>query len=327
MSSESATAQQPRRHSAVAMLLVISGKLLKLMKVVKALKVLKPMITFATMALSAVCYSGNLGLLFGAGFVGLVFCHEMGHVLALKARGMRASAPVFIPFLGALVLAPSIQDDPENEAFVGIAGPVAGGIATGLLCACMTVANWHPVALVAAAYFSTLINLFNLIPARPLDGGRVLQIVSRWSSFIGLGLGLVGVLLLRDVSLLVIFTLIIIELPVDQRLTRWGTLFCAVVFHVVWILGGSIQPAWLNVMDSFVILLFGAIPWVKSYQVEGPLQMPSPPEAYWNITSRRRMVWLGRYIVLVLALLALFVWQTHTMPIHHPAKESVGKVS
>ena len=78
------------------------------------------------MLVSVAAYSFIWGWKFAVGFVLLLLVHEMGHVIQLRREGIEASAPMFIPFLGAVVMAKSLGDDATAEARVGLAGPILG---------------------------------------------------------------------------------------------------------------------------------------------------------------------------------------------------------
>jgi Zn-dependent protease len=109
----------------------------------------------------------------------------MGHVIALRREGVQASAPLFIPFLGALVWAKSLGGNALAEARVGLAGPILGTIGAA---ACLPVA-WLTGAdmWTALAFTGFLLNLFNLLPVTPLDGGRAMAALAPWMWFVGLG--------------------------------------------------------------------------------------------------------------------------------------------
>jgi len=115
------------------------------------------------------------GWRFAVGFVVLIFVHELGHFLEAKRQGLNPSLPVFIPFLGAYVAMKNAPFDPWRNLLVSAAGPFAGGLAA--------LAVWgvgealDSRLLVALAYVGFLLNLFNLIPFRPLDGGFIWQSV------------------------------------------------------------------------------------------------------------------------------------------------------
>src|SRR5205814_10223411 len=89
---------------------------------------LKILTTSGSMLVSVGAYALIWGWKFAIGFVLLIFVHEMGHVLQLRREGVPASAPLFIPFLGAMVGMKKLPDDAAAEARVGLAGPVLGSI-------------------------------------------------------------------------------------------------------------------------------------------------------------------------------------------------------
>ncbi|QOL50681.1 site-2 protease family protein [Massilia litorea] len=129
-----------------------------------------------TMLLSVLAYAFVYGWWYALGFVALLFCHEMGHFLAARQRGLPVGLPTFIPFVGAWIEMKELPKDVETEAYVGIAGPVAGTVAA---LACYALAReFDSRLLLALAYAGCFLNLFNLIPISPLDGGRITAILS-----------------------------------------------------------------------------------------------------------------------------------------------------
>ncbi len=145
----------------------------------------KVLTTSATMLVSIAAYSILWGWKFAAGFVLLLLVHEMGHVIQLRREGIEASAPMFIPFLGAAVMAKSLGEDATAEARVGLAGPILGTLGCIALLP-LTVGDggggfWE--ALIFTGFF---LNLFNLLPVVPLDGGRAMAALSPWMWFVGL---------------------------------------------------------------------------------------------------------------------------------------------
>ena len=102
----------------------------KLKAVLLLLPKLKLLTTSGTMLVSIAAYALLWGFPFAVGFVLLLFLHEIGHVIQLRREGIKASAPMFIPFLGAVIAAKSMGDDAAAEARVGLAGPILGTIAT-----------------------------------------------------------------------------------------------------------------------------------------------------------------------------------------------------
>jgi Zn-dependent protease len=150
--------------------LVAKGKVLLL-----ALAKIKAVSTLGTMFVSIAAYALAFGWPFAVGFVLLLFIHEMGHVIQLRREGVEASAPIFIPFVGAVIAAKSMGEDAAAEARVGLAGPILGTAGTLLPLAIWLATGsdlWR-----ALAYIGFFINLINLMPVLPLDGGRAMAVL------------------------------------------------------------------------------------------------------------------------------------------------------
>jgi Zn-dependent protease len=155
----------------------------KLKAVILLLPKIKVFSTAGTMAVSLAAYAWIWGWQFGAGFIALLFVHEMGHVIALRREGIRASAPMFVPFLGAAISARSLGNDALAEARVGLAGPILGSVGA---VACIPL--WHATGndlWRALAFTGFFLNLFNLLPVVPLDGGRAMAAIAPAMWFIG----------------------------------------------------------------------------------------------------------------------------------------------
>ena len=147
--------------------------------------------TGLTMLLSVGAYALLYPLWFSVGLVALIWVHELGHVLQLKREGMKASAPMFVPFLGAFI---AMKEMPKNalvEARVGLAGPLIGTL--GALVALGIYAGTGSLLFLGLAYVGFLLNLFNLLPILPLDGGRAVGAMS--PAFWVLGATMMGTLL------------------------------------------------------------------------------------------------------------------------------------
>ena len=144
----------------------------------------KLLVTAGTMAVSVAAYTTIWGFWFALGFVVLLLIHESGHVIALRREGIRASAPMFIPFLGAVISARSLGDDALAEARVGLAGPLLGSLASGV-CLLLWKLTGHTYWQ-ALGFTGLFLNLFNLMPVVPLDGGRAMAALSPWMWVVGL---------------------------------------------------------------------------------------------------------------------------------------------
>jgi Zn-dependent protease len=169
--------------------------LLKFGAKLKALLLLLPKIkiftTSATMLVSVAAYSLIWGWKFAVGFVLLLLVHEMGHVIQLRREGLEASAPMFIPFMGAVIWAKSLGNNALAEARVGLAGPILGSLgAAALIPVADATGNDLFTALAFTGFF---LNLFNLLPVVPLDGGRAMAALSPWMWFVGFA-GLVALM-------------------------------------------------------------------------------------------------------------------------------------
>jgi Zn-dependent protease len=181
-----------RIGSAIAAIGALIAKFFAAIKgVLLLLPKLKLLTTAGTALISIAAYSLFWGWEFAAGFVLLLFIHEMGHVIQLRREGIKASSPMFIPFMGAVVMMKSLGDNALAEARVGLAGPILGTIGSGV---CLGLAELTSSDMLRAlAYLGFLINLFNLLPVLPLDGGRAMAAMAPWMWFLGLG-GVVALL-------------------------------------------------------------------------------------------------------------------------------------
>jgi Zn-dependent protease len=154
---------------------VIKGLLIPLLPVLK---------TGGTMLISIWFYAQGWGWPFAVGFVVLIFAHECGHLVVARWFGLKVGAPMFIPFMGALI---ALKQAPHNawvEACVGIGGPVAGSLgAAGCLLIYQVNGDlfWRDLA-----FTGFFLNLFNLTPIGFLDGGRIVTALSPWLWVVGL---------------------------------------------------------------------------------------------------------------------------------------------
>jgi Zn-dependent protease len=164
-------------------LAAVVALLTKLKMILLLLPKVKLLATAGTMLVSLAAYAWLWGWQFAAGFIALLFVHEMGHAIALRREGIKASAPMFIPFLGAVISARSLGDDAVAEARVGLAGPILGSLGAA---ACIIV--WQATGSDlwrALAFTGFFLNLFNLLPVVPLDGGRAMAAMAPWMWFLG----------------------------------------------------------------------------------------------------------------------------------------------
>ncbi|MGH3072310.1 MAG: site-2 protease family protein [Gaiellaceae bacterium] len=145
-----------------------------------------------SMLVSIGAYALLWGWQFAVGFVLLLLVHELGHVWEAKRQGLPVSAPMFIPFLGALITLKQLPDNAWNEAKVAIAGPIVGGLGAAAVWGLGEYLDSE--LLVALAFTGFFLNLFNLAPISPLDGGRIVAAIHP-------GLWLAGLVLLLGLTI------------------------------------------------------------------------------------------------------------------------------
>jgi Zn-dependent protease len=199
--------------------------------------------TLVSAAISVGAWSLILGPWAAVALVAMIFVHEMGHVVEIRRQGMQATAPIFIPFMGAAIFQRSHPTDALKQAQIGIAGPIAGTL--GASVAFLFYTTTHSPIFLVAAWFGFLLNLINLIPAGMLDGGWILAPVSRWLLVAGYGLIAVGVFVLHAFSVLL---LVIALLGLPQLIARFrvaeSPYYTSVPDSAKWALGLS----WLGLV-------------------------------------------------------------------------------
>ena len=163
--------------------------------------------TGGTMLLSIWAYGMAWGWKFGLGFVLLIFVHECGHLIVARFFGLKVGAPVFIPFMGALIALKDAPKDAWMEAWVGIGGPLLGTVGAAA-CELLFMLTGNPLFR-GLAYTGFFLNLFNLAPIGFLDGGRIVTALSPWLWLVGAAV-VVGLLVLHPnfiLALILIFSL------------------------------------------------------------------------------------------------------------------------
>ena len=181
--------QPPRRTGAKRLGGPLFFGLLALLKWGKAALLLLPkaklLTTSGSMLVSVAAYAWIWGLPFAVGFVALLFVHELGHYIQLRREGVKPSGMVFVPFLGAVIGTRSLGGSALAEARVGLAGPILGSLAAAALLPIAAATGddfWR-----ALAFTGFFLNLFNLAPVVPLDGGRAMAAMAPWMWFAGFG--------------------------------------------------------------------------------------------------------------------------------------------
>jgi Zn-dependent protease len=167
-----------------ALLLLLAAKLkLLIVNPFEGFGAMQYGVAAVSMGVTVAAYAVKMPLRFAVGFVLITVVHELGHALMIRARGLRAGVMVFIPFVGGAV---TLRDQPRTayiDAQIGLAGPIAGTIASLIS---LQLFKWEGAPLyLAIAFAGFLLNLLNLLPVGPLDGGRISGAVSKWMWLFG----------------------------------------------------------------------------------------------------------------------------------------------
>jgi Zn-dependent protease len=229
---------QPRRRTlreriggAIAAVVALIAKFFAAIKgAVLLLPKAKLLTTAGTAVVSVAAYSLFFGWWFAVGFVILLFVHEMGHVFQLRREGVKASAPMFIPFMGAVITSRSLGDSALAEARVGLAGPILGTVGAA---ACLVIGEAaNSDFFRALAYIGFFLNLFNLLPIVPLDGGRAMAAMAPWMWFIGFGVLVALEFLYPNPILLIIVVFAAYELYRRWQARKSGSIAQAAYYRV-----------------------------------------------------------------------------------------------
>ena len=208
--ARNATGSAGRRWGLIGSLAAGAVFLLGKLKFLGMLAGLFKLKTLGTMLLSIGVYATEWGWAFAAGFVLLIFIHEAGHAIAMHREGIPASAPVFIPFVGAFIAMRGRPRDAFVEAKVAIGGPLLGSLAAW---ATLAAGLWTGQRmLIALGHVGVLLNLFNLIPVSPLDGGRIAGVFTRSFWIAGYAIGIAATILTKSGILLLVMLVGLITL-------------------------------------------------------------------------------------------------------------------
>jgi Zn-dependent protease len=210
--------------------------LLFIMGLFAALKVGSTVGMALTIFASLAVYMLTFGIPFAIGLVAILLIHELGHVAACWVAGIATTQPLLIPFVGAVIRLKRVPENAKVEANVAIGGPAAGCLSALI---CLTLYLWTDNTLfLILAYTACILNLFNLIPCHPLDGGKIADAISTklWRG----GAVLLGVMSVYtgNIFLLLVFFMSLLrlwqnegdeqkyyQLTINQRLSAAGCYF------------------------------------------------------------------------------------------------------
>ena len=217
--------------------------------------------TLLSLVLSFGGYALFWGWQFAAALVVMILIHEMGHVIEIQRQGMKATAPIFIPFMGAAIFQRSHPTDALKQAKIGIAGPLLGTVGATAAFALYGATKWDLMLLMAMLGF--YINLFNLIPISMLDGGWILAPVSKWFMVAGYGLLAVGALFAHLFlnPLVIIIAILGIPMLIERFRNANNPYYTSVPVSARWAMGG----AWL------ALVVYLGVATVQTSALLGPL--------------------------------------------------------
>ncbi len=171
--SSDAGPQVPPKRGVSAGLLV--GLFLFLFKWKSLLTLAKAFPVLGSMLLFIWADAQLFGWQLGTGVGVSILIHELGHVVMNRRHGLKFSAPMFIPFVGAVIAVKQFPADPKVEAECGAGGPAAGLLAAVACVGIGHVTN-QPVWM-SIAFLGFAINLFNMVPFWQLDGARIFSAI------------------------------------------------------------------------------------------------------------------------------------------------------
>ncbi len=295
------------------LLLVLATKGTKLLKVFKSLKLAKVAVTAVTASISFFAYALFLGPWFAVGLILMLLVHEYGHVWALKRRGFPASAPVFIPFLGAAIFAPKMGNR-DDEAYMAYGGPLVGGLFALVMLGIwlmMPAGPWAHIVF-ATSLVGIYLNLFNLIPISPLDGGRITQAVGSWFKYVGVAVLAAFSAMLREPMVLLIWILVLDDFT--SLTAKFRSRLAAVLLVTMAVLmgtGNSTQHFSIDIIDCVMGAFITAMIFAKARnpELEESLKDTRP-----ELSREEKWKWLGYYGVMSIVLSGALVFMAMHMP-------------
>ncbi len=195
-------------------------------------------------------YSLFFGWPFAVVFVLLILVHELGHAAFMRIFGVPASMPYFIPGFGALITMKGRPASSLQESYIALAGPLMGTV--GAL-ACYTYGEatqsnfW-----IAAAYTGFFLNLFNLFPVMPLDGGRVVGAISPRIWIFGLVALIVAAFAFQWFNPLLV-VLVLLGLP--QVIKAWRGQIDPHYYSLTTMQRGGIAAAYFALMGFLIVAM------------------------------------------------------------------------
>lgn len=165
------------------------------------------LITLGSFGISLTIYAFFLHWTGAIALLSVLFLHESGHMLEINRQGARTTWPIFIPFLGAVILSKTPAESAWKQALIGSAGPLAGSITSLLILGIFELTHIH--LLLVMVVWGCLINLLNLVPAGQLDGGWMLSAVNKHAHLLGVALLVAYMVYANVFSVLLVLVILI----------------------------------------------------------------------------------------------------------------------
>lgn len=251
-----------------------------------------------TFLLSILVYSLFFGMPFSILFVLMIAVHESGHYVAFLIKRIPCSFPYFIPFLGAVIY-PGKIERAEDEAFIGYAGPLIGGVGATVLYGVWLATHQAHTILLLVSFFAVIMNLFNLIPIRPLDGGSVVKAIGGWVRYIGLGILLICIVFTKSPIMLFVLIAALGEINMQPVLRFWIGISCQILMSIGVLLFLKMTP--FTVLTLTIVMIFSALMNLRYWYVARN-QMEIIEEKQPAVSWETRVLWTTLYISLIAGL-------------------------
>lgn len=268
----------------------------------------KILVTTVTMIISAFSYVPFFGIRLSVVLVMLLLVHELGHVVALRFKGFESTSPIFVPFLGAFVSF-TPPENRDGEAFVAYGGPFWGGVIALVLFGVYYLIPAHirfAHIVLTVSYVGVLINLFNLLPVEPLDGGFITQAVGHWCKYLGFVVLTALTAIVQSPVMLFIWILVVMSATmISARLRALFSTALWIAMVILMIVMSEDAPTALK-----WITCLAALPFVGCSIKEGCGPQVAPEKDSRPMpTMRRRVLWLVLYVGLTGTLFLVAVLQ------------------
>lgn len=213
--------EPPKKKSGLGAIgAAVAFVLLKLKSVIALLKFAtlgKLLLSGSSMFLYIGVMALRRGPAFGVGFVVLLLIHELGHATTIRRYGLKASWPIFIPFFGAMIALKEAPPSREADAEISFGGPLWGTIASFGAASLYFVT--HGTFWLALGYTGLFLNMFNMTPVRPLDGGAIAEMFSQRAWIVG-GVVILGLFIMNPMSPALIMVLFMLPRMFRRKSTE-----------------------------------------------------------------------------------------------------------